>query len=222
MGSLLGGDASPIGWSVQFLEASCESVVDEIRKVRAEWGHVIDVASPRPFPDVLPDLLPFEAPWTRELVVACGRWSAYLNNFVNGGDPTAIGGALMKRLGVRLLVADNSPMYGPGHAATQLWVLGPDREPPLMYRRTIAAHATDGRWTWDDSGAPFEFERTERYRARRIRERFDRSLLLEYLQQFGIHADDDTAYGDGVLIQQRVNYPTRTESLEQAKAAIVA
>jgi hypothetical protein len=220
VGSLLGGHASPIGWTVQYLEAPRDVVVAEIVRARAEWGHVIEVASPRPFPEVLHDLLPFEAPWTRELVVSCGRWTAYLNNGVDGGDATAIGGALMKRLGIRLVVADNSPKYGPGHQATQLWVLGPDGEAPLMYRRTIAAHATDGRWTWGQSGVPFGFEHTERYGARRIRERFDRTVLVEYLEQFGISADDDTFYGDGILVQQRVTYATRTESLEQAKARI--
>jgi hypothetical protein len=153
--------------------------------------------------------------------VASGLWTAYLNNFVDGGDATAIGAMLMKRLGIRLVVGDNSPKYGPGHQATQLWVLGPDGDPPLMYRRTIAAHATDGRWTWDQSGVPFDFEHTERYSARRIRDRFDRPLLVEYLEQFGISADDDAFYGDGILVQQRVTYATRTQSLlEEAKAAI--
>jgi hypothetical protein len=220
VGSLLGGQASPIGWAVQYLKAPRDVVVAEIVKARAEWGHVIEVALPRPFPELLHDLLPFEAPWTRELAVSCGLWTAYLNNFVNGGDATAIGAALMMRLGIRLVVAGNSPEYGPGHQATQLWVLGPDGDPPLMYRRTIAAQATDGRWAWDQSGVPFDFEHMERYSARRIRDRFDRPLLVEYLEQFGIKADDDTCYGDGVLVQQRVTYATRTQSLEEAKAAI--
>jgi hypothetical protein len=91
-----------------------------------------------------------------------------------------------------------------------------------MYKRTIAAHATDGRWTWDQSGVPFDFEHTERYSARRIRDRFDRTLLLEYLERFGISADEDTFYGDGILVRQQVTYETRTESLEEAKAAIVS
>jgi hypothetical protein len=174
VGSLLGGHASPIGWTVQYLEAPRDVVVAEIVRARAEWGHVIEVASPRPFPEVLHDLLPFEAPWTRELVVSCGRWTAYLNNGVDGGDATAIGGALVKRLGVRR----------------------------------------------DQSGVPFGFEHTERYGTRRVREPFGRTLLVEYLEQFGISADDDTFYGDGILVQQRVTYATRTESLEQAKARI--
>jgi len=47
-----------------------------------------------------------------------------------------------------------------------------------------------------------------------------RTLVVEYLEQCGISADDDTFYGDGILVQQRVTYATRTESLEQAKARI--
>ena len=64
MGSLLGGQASPIGWAVQYLEALRDVVVAEIVKARAEWGQVVEIASPRPFPEVLHDLLPFEAPAT--------------------------------------------------------------------------------------------------------------------------------------------------------------
>lgn len=50
----------------------------------------------------------------------------------------------------------------------QFWVLGPGGRPPLGYIRTVAVHATDGRWVWDESGTPFDFEEAERYAARRL------------------------------------------------------
>jgi hypothetical protein len=71
-----------------------------------------------------------------------------------------------------------------------------------MYRRTISANAEDGKWSWRVSGDPLPFERVERYDARRIRDRFDRSLLIEYLSAVGIHADDPAFYRDGFLVQQ--------------------
>lgn len=40
----------------------------------------IEISKPRPYPDALQALLPFESPWTRELVTSCGAWTAYLNN----------------------------------------------------------------------------------------------------------------------------------------------
>jgi hypothetical protein len=81
---------------------------------------------------VLDDLPPFEAPWTRELVLPCAKWTAYLNNGINGGDPTAIGPAVANLLGVRCVVAQHAPRYGLGHEGTQLWVSGPHGDAPLM------------------------------------------------------------------------------------------
>lgn len=220
---LLGGDASPIGWSVQYLEIGADDLVSETVTWRSEVGQAVRASASVAFPEVLLDLTPFEAPWTRELVMACGdRWSAYLNNFVNGGDPTAAGPALARRLGVRCVTATNAPRYGPGHQSTQLVVQGPAGEPPLMYERTIAAHAEDGRWSWSESGRPFEFEDTDRYAARRIRDRFDRPLLVQYLAALGIPAGDDESYGRGVIIQQVVDWPRRQETLDEARRSLVA
>ncbi|CAL8980005.1 hypothetical protein CELL_03385 [Cellulomonas sp. T2.31MG-18] len=155
--------------------------------------------------------------------MACGdRWSAYMNNGLNGGDPTAAGAALARDLGVRCVVAECTPRYGPGHQATQLWVQGPAGEPPLMYERTLAAHATDGRWTWHESGRPFQFEETNRYTVRRIRDRLDRPLLLRYLTALDIPAGDDSSYGPGVIVQQVVAWPRREQTLYEARRSLTA
>jgi len=212
---LLGGDASPIGWSVQYLEARSEAVVDALRDIHSE--NAVRVTQARPYPGVLEDLAPFEAPWTRELVMPCGRWTAYLNNFTDGGDSSAVGPALARLLGIRCVVATHTPRFGPDHEATQMWVIGPDGEPPLMYRRTLEAVATDGHWQWDVSGTPFEFEDQSRYSSRRIRDRFDRGLLLNYLDQLGIPAAHDAEYGPGVIVQQVVDWPRRTVTLDEAR-----
>ena len=87
-----------------------------------------------------------------------------------------------------------------------------------MYERALGAVAADGRWEWITSGAPFEFEDVSRYTARRIRDRLDRPLLIRYLGALGIPADDDNAYGSGILIQQGVDWPVRTQTLEEARA----
>ncbi|MEQ4210408.1 hypothetical protein [Actinopolymorpha sp. B9G3] len=80
--------------------------------------------------------------------------------------------------------------------------------------------ATDGRWEWHTSGQPFTFEDVSRYRSRRIRDRFDRPLLIEYLHHLGIPADDEAAYGPGIVVQQLVDWPRRTVSLDQARSEI--
>ena len=121
MTRLLGGPASPIGWSVQYLDVTVDTLVAAIRDMRIASDGRVEVAPARAYPDVLLHLPPFEAPWTRELLMPCGdRWTAYLNNFVNGGDPTAIGPAMARQMHVRCVVAVHAPRYGPGHQSTQL------------------------------------------------------------------------------------------------------
>lgn len=215
---LLGGRASPVGWSVQYLDAGVDAVRAAVEEVRR--GTPITVFPAKRYPDVLFDLPPFEAPWTRELLLECGDWTAYLNNFVNGGDGSAIGPEVARRMKIRCVVAEHTPRYGPGHAGTQLSVTGPLGEPPLFYERTLSGVATDGRWAWHASGTPFPFEDLNRYTARRIRDRLDRELLVHYLQELGIDADQDTSYGFGVIVQQDVAWPRRMVSFEAARAEL--
>lgn len=170
-----------------------------------------------PLPTALSALLPFEAPWSRILTAQVGRWTALVNNFINGGDPTAPGPAISRQLGVRCVIAENVPRYGPGHAATQLEVMGPDGEQPLMSLRSISVSATDGRWEWHSSGAPLPFERTERYTARLKRDRLDRELLIEYLAGLGIPTDDD-AFGEATVHQEQTAWERRTVTLAEAKS----
>jgi hypothetical protein len=218
MTGLLGGEFSPIGWSVHYLQAAPDAVIADIIVLRA--GSRIEVRAAEPYPAVLERLAPFEAPWTRELVMPCGSWSAYLNNGIDGGDSTAVAQAVARRLGVRHVMAEHTLRYGPGHQATQLWISGPQGEPPLMDERAISATASDGRWEWYTSGEPLPFEDVGRYASRKIRERFDRPLLLAYLDALGIPAEDDAAYGDGVLVQEIVDWPVRAVSLAEARAAL--
>lgn len=81
-------------------------------------GHTHHGLPAKRYPDVLFDLPPFDAPWTRELLFECGDWTAYLSNFVNGGDGSAIGPAVARRMNIRCVVAEHTPRYGPGHAST--------------------------------------------------------------------------------------------------------
>lgn len=230
--SLLGGDASPIGWTVQYVAAPAPQVLDTLVTWRRGRGQDrVEVSRPLPTGEALHTLTPFETPWTRELLLPNGAWTAYLNNGHDGGDPTASASVLARRLGVRCVVAMNSPRHG-GHQSTQLWVLGPDGTPPLGYERTLTATCEDGRWTWLESGTPFSFEDTARYTARRKRDRLDRPLLLAYLTALGIPVTDE-ALGPGVVVQQvlkrprwtlgpgrSARRPRRTTTLEQARAEL--
>jgi len=222
MTSLLGGDASPAGWCVRFVDAPFDTTL----AMHLAWrrslpdGPPVTVSPPLPFAQALQELTPFEAPWTRELLIPLGGWTAYLNNGVHGGDPTASAIVTSRSLGVRHVVAMNTQQYGPGHSATQLWLSGPGGEPPLMSIRTISAYQQDARWSWSESGEPQPFEDTERYTRRRIRDRFDREALVSYLAALSIDLADDSRWGDGVIVQQDATWPRRTVTWSEARAAL--
>ncbi len=210
---LFGGDLCPQGLSVQFLEVPEAEVATELHDA---FGDVISTSTGSRFPQALNTMLPFQAPWTRMLTAQIGPWTALTNNFINGGDSTAPGPAIARHLGVRCVVATHSPRFGPGHAQTQLEVMGPDGQPPLMYVRSISATAADGRWQWFESGSPFFFEETERYSARLKRDRFNRPMLLRYLSDLGIPIHDD-AYGIATLHQQQVTWSSRAVTLDEER-----
>jgi hypothetical protein len=218
MSWLLGGPWSPIGWSVGFVEADLTTVVDTLLHWRQGLGQKLRVDRELPrYPQCLRRLEPLQAPWTRELLIGHGNgWTAYLNNDRNGGDPWPAS-YVARLLGVHCVIAIHMPRTKVGHASTQLQLLGPEGEPPLLYVRTLAAHAEDGRWSWETSGAPLPFEDPSRYRARLVRDRLTRQLLVGYLAALGITVDDDARYGRAVLVSQRVGWASRTESLQQAR-----
>ncbi|MEZ5191106.1 MAG: hypothetical protein R2734_00055 [Nocardioides sp.] len=208
---LFGGDACPLGLSLQFLEAP------RGRGRRcATWqsGRWSFDGNGFYSPQALSALLPFQAPWTRMLTAQVGRWTALANNGIHGGDGTAPGPAVSRALGVRCVVATHAPRQQ--SAQTQLEVIGPGGEPPLMYIRSISATATDGRWEWHESGEPLPFEETERYGTRIKRNRFDRAMLLTYLIALGIPVDDD-AYGTATLHQEHVSWSSREVSLDEER-----
>lgn len=190
------------GRNIGFVEAPAAVVLERLRDWHARIGLSTDGRPVKaPWPDCLRTL---EPPSTRELLAAHGiGWTVYLNNHGGGGDPYPATSYLAATLGVRWVIAMHQPMNSAGHASTQLWLGGPEGEPPLHYIRTIAADAVDGHWTWETSGEVQSFERPDEYRAARIRDRFTRPMLVEYLGALGIRVDDDARYGSAVVIQPK-------------------
>lgn len=110
MTTLLGGEACPLGLTVHYLEASVDTVIQALAEI---WSPADVSATSLSLPQALPSLVPFEAPWTRMLAAQVGRWTAVVNNFVNGGDPSSPGPAVAGSLDVRCVVAEHAPPYGP-------------------------------------------------------------------------------------------------------------
>ena len=210
---VLGGEASPVGWWVTFIRAPIGEVE---RWLTTQWfgGRKVTVVEPGSYPACLAELEPLESPWTKHLLVDAGEWTMHLGNSLLGGDPSSPGPALSRQLECRVLVAGHSQRHGPGHEGTRLWVFGPDGEPPQQYLRTVQVDCADGRWSWHEGGEPLEFENTDRYLARRKRDRFDRALLIEYLAAFGIWPDDLSTFGATRLVSGE---PTTVRSVSVAE-----
>jgi hypothetical protein len=198
---VFGGGLWPLGWSVGFVERS----LSETYALYRSWGLKVTFAElgQDRIVEALRQLLPFEMPCTRRLLVGTsGRWTAIFDNSRGGGDPWPPTSHL-SRDGVRGVVATHIPPEQSSLPATQFHLLGPEGEPPLMYVRTIDAGVFDsGRWQFETSGTVQPFEDVDAYSAHRIRDRFSRPMLLEYLAALGIDADEPGFYREAVLVQE--------------------
>ncbi len=205
----------PLGCAVSFVEAAFDAVVAAVAEVHGRF----EVSEPVSLRHGLRLLDPMEAPWTRELIIRCRSWTAYINNGLNGGDLSAVAPAVARSKGWRCIGAEHMERYGPGHAATQLWVQAPDGEPPLGHVRTLAAHASDGRWVWHESGSMQAFEEPSSYQRRRVRDRLDRRRLVGYLDELGIRVDEPDFFGEGVVLSQLVDWERHVETAADFRQA---
>ncbi|HIC89932.1 MAG TPA: hypothetical protein EYP04_11095 [Anaerolineae bacterium] len=79
--------------------------------------------------------------------------------------------------------------------SVQLFVFAGVQDLDHNYRRTISVTNQLGRWHFDQSYQPLPFEDVQRYRARRVRDRFTPEMLDRYCQAMGIRPFDHTFYG---------------------------
>ena len=202
MNVVFGGGLWPIGWSIGFVARPLRETYGRYR----EWGLKarFDELGRRPIRELLQHLLPFEAPYTRRLLVETrSGWTAIFDNSRGGGDPTPPTSYLAAG-DVQGVIATHIPREQYSLPSTQFHLLGPNGEPPLFYVRTVDAGVYDsGRWEFETWGQPLPFEETHAYGERRVCDRLNRDLLLRYLAALEIDADDPHFYGEGVLVQQR-------------------
>lgn len=170
-------------------------------------------------------LEPLSYPPRKELFLATAfGWTGYLRNSTRGSDPSFPMYKLSGAFGVTALRACVTP---PG-ALYQGVILEVYDTPQAGgdtygYRRSIAAMNDGGRWVFEQSGAPFAFEDTARYDARKKRDRFTSEMLLSYLACLGIpHLSDETLQPNGSCRGMLLAHPPIEGSpqytLEEAKA----
>jgi hypothetical protein len=88
-------------------------------------------------------------------------------------------------------------------------VVDTHRRPDGEVRWLSAGIFDDGRWEVEALGEPQPFEEAERP--------LDRELLLRYLTDLGIEADEPDAYGEGVLVRTRGPWRPRTSTIAEAQ-----
>jgi hypothetical protein len=158
------------------------------------------------------------------------RWVAYFDNGHRGTDvfsPISYLARTIKVNGVRVMAIPNTIKSNVGQAkgrygGLMLETYGPERGHFLNIQRSVGLINDGGRWRFDANGTPLPFEKTDRYAAKSMKERFSLADLVEYLQAFEIRAFSEEFYeASGAQLIQK-NGPalpdSRAYTLEEARS----
>lgn len=140
-------------------------------------------------------------PLSRRAVIPIGSWTLLLTDGPGGTDVGLLPSHAAREWGcnaIRATCVEAGEHVYPGRI---LEIFGPDGAPPLMSRRSIAAMNDGGRWVFETSGEPFEFEHPEYYTHRRKSQRFTSALLYEYLRDLRVPIDTEPDWGRAVSIE---------------------
>jgi hypothetical protein len=230
MKTLLSDRFAPITSAIGFLRLG----VDEAAVVLNEWrrGHVDEVESTDldvGFPECLHALEPLTGGVRpRELLVdASNGWTAYFDCSLRGTDAVSTIGYLSRKVHCQGLAVTTVPhtvglrgVKSGQLGSLQFEMFGPDRTEFLNYVRTVALAFDGGRWVFEASGAEQWFEELDRYKARRVRDRFTSEMLERYCRALDLDVFDPGSYGPrAVLFRSRVSVPANAYvmSLKEAQ-----
>ncbi|MEP7764389.1 hypothetical protein [Sanguibacter sp. 25GB23B1] len=148
-------------------------------------------------------------PVTRRACIKVGAWSLILTDGPRGTD---VGGLpihvpeVFSRRAIRAVCVDDD---GPGYPARILVVHGPDGETPLNVERSIAAAHDGGRWVFETSGTPYDFEDLTAYRHRLKKRRFTSEMLYDYLRRLSVPVDTEPDWSSTILLELTLLSPER-------------
>ncbi len=156
---------------------------------------------------VLRTLLPLNSVESRRFLFMPTRseWIAFLDNGHLGTDDSAIS-YMAEKLRTTSIRATCAPTETPkGWPCVYLIMYGAKSKNFINEVRTIGASYDGYKWSFDLIGEVQPFEETERYLARRIRDRFTPDMLDRYLQALGISMFDEDFYlpdGTATLVEK--------------------
>jgi hypothetical protein len=212
---------APTTSTVGFLHAALSKSTDALCQWRKSL-HGEQAVRVHNFRESLPEVLRRLSPLTggsrpRELLVATqnSEWTAYFDCGLTGTDAESAIGYLSQKLGCEGLYVTTIPhtiegaYEQPGrYGAVKLVIFGPRGASPLGYVRIVSVVHDGRRWVFDEDGDPQPFENLTRYRARRVRDRFDSETLAQYCAKLGLHPFVEDFYvPSATLIEHSAKLP---------------
>jgi hypothetical protein len=217
---LLDDRYAPITNAIGFLEAQFSAVVEADELWRKSIGVYPGQHQRGDLAALLNTLLPLTGPQVRYIwIKTCSGWTSYFDNFLNGSDPFGPISYLAGVLKCRGVTVSYRPQNEACEGGASFSLFGAGQTDWLNCIRSISAINEGGRWRWDANGMVQPFEETERYQARRIRDRLTPDMIERYCASLGIRPVDASYYQkDGYLVENKnTKCPVRTESLLQAR-----
>lgn len=223
--TLLANRFVPTTFIIGFLERDLAGVVSADTAWRHGIGRYSHRAAEGGLSAMLRELAPLSGPLTRQLWVQTrSAWTAYFDNFIDGGDPFGPISYLSRQLGCRGLIISCCPnIPGVAYGQTRFDLYGQEPVDAFNYSRVISATNDGGRWSWDLVGQPLPFEQTEAYSRKRIKDRFSPELAVRYCSAFGVNPYAEDFYGQSGCLVENLMIPAsrcRTETYAQAAARL--
>lgn len=206
------GAFAPSSWSIGFIKAPIEVVVDAIES----WYRQISPGPPihtrveGSLGDRLRTLEPLTIGARRELLIQTSNpeWVAWFDCDLLGDPKFGKVGVVSSRIPAEGVAVTRAPRCDPSgegqptYDALQFAMYGDGGK--LLHRglRTISLTAEDSRWHFETFGEPRGFERQDFYDGRRKVDRFTAAMLEEYCRALGLDPFVDTFYeGSSVLVE---------------------
>jgi hypothetical protein len=151
--------------------------------------------------DVLQALRPTPVA-SRYACIELDGWTLLMTNGPLGTDVGVLPSLAARKLGCRGIRAVRVDDDEPGYPARILEVYGPQGVPPLAHERSIGAVNDGGRWVFDISGTPFEFEDQAAYQRRTKSSRLTGEMLYTYLRALDVPIDAEPNWRTALLIER--------------------
>jgi hypothetical protein len=200
---LLQGRYAPISSEMGFLKCDARAAADAFAAWQrpAQHSRGVELRIDEVRGDVstrLDNLLPLTSVEARRYLFlpTHSSWTAFVDNGWSGTDVFSVVSFLALQIecvGVRAVSVPHTYRHGTkgplgryGATIFELYSPSPTDCSFLNIKRSIAAAHDGSRWQFNADGTVMDFERTESYHERQIRDRFTPELLAEYLRRLEI------------------------------------